>query len=93
MASDAQSISEFKRDTSKVAARLKKSGKPLVLTVNGKAEMVVQDAKAYQRLQELAALAERAEMKAFLDESMEDIKNGNTVPAREFLESLKKMKL
>jgi len=30
--------------------QIKKSGHPLVLTVNGKAEAVVQDAASYQRL-------------------------------------------
>ena len=58
IANDIQSLSTFKRDTAKVAARLKQTGKPLVLTVNGKAEMVVQDAAAYQRLLDLAALAD-----------------------------------
>jgi hypothetical protein len=32
--------------------RLKLSGRPEVLTINGKAELVVQDAAAYQRLLE-----------------------------------------
>ena len=88
IANDIQSLSTFKRDTAKTAARLKKSGKPLVLTVNGKAEMVVQDAAAYQRLLDLAAAAERAEMAAFLKDSRADIEAGQTLPAKTFLESL-----
>jgi hypothetical protein len=36
---------------------LKKTGKPAVLTVHGQAEVVVQDAEAYQRLLDLAANA------------------------------------
>jgi PHD/YefM family antitoxin component YafN of YafNO toxin-antitoxin module len=92
IANDIQSLSTFKRDTAKMAARLKQSGKPIVLTVNGKAEMVVQDAAAYQRLLELAALAEKAEMAAFLKQSREDIEKGRTLPGRKFLESLGKKK-
>lgn len=92
IANDIQSLSTFKRDTAKVAARLKKTGKPVVLTVNGKAEMVVQDAAAYQRLLELAARAEQAEMAAFLGASRADIDAGRTVPARKFVESLGKKK-
>lgn len=87
-ATDAEPVNTFKRDTAKIAARLKRSGKPLTLTVNGKPALVVQDAAAYQRLREAAALAEKAEMKAFLDEAMADIEAGRTVPALEFIESL-----
>jgi prevent-host-death family protein len=85
---DVESMAAFKRDTATVAARLKKSGKPLVLTVNGKEELVVQDAAAYRRLQELAALAAAAEMKAFLTRSRADIEAGITLPAVEFVKSL-----
>ncbi len=92
IANDIQSLSTFKRDTAKMAARLRETGRPMVLTINGKAEMVVQDAAAYQQLLELAALAEKAEMAAFLKKSREDIDKGRTVPARKFLESLGKKK-
>jgi len=57
--------------------------------VNGKAEVVVQDAAAYQRLLERA---EKAEMIEFLREAKADADAGRTVPAREFLESLGKKK-
>jgi prevent-host-death family protein len=91
IAKDIQSLSHFKRKTAEVVARMKKSGHPVVLTVNGKAELVVQDAAAYQRLRELA---EQVEMLIFLDESRKDIDAGRTVPAREALEKLaKKYKL
>lgn len=49
---DIQSLRTFKRDTAKVVRQLKKTGQPVVLTVNGKAELVVQNAKSYQRLLE-----------------------------------------
>ena len=45
-----QSLSNFKRNTSNAIAQMKQTGKPIVLTVNGKAEVVVQDAKSYQQL-------------------------------------------
>jgi len=47
---DIQSLSTFKRDTAKVVRQLKKTGQPIVLTVNGKAELIVQDAESYQKL-------------------------------------------
>ncbi len=44
------SLSEFQRNTKDLIRKLKKSGKPAVLTVNGQAEVVVQSAEAYQKL-------------------------------------------
>lgn len=85
IAKDIQSLSHFKRHTSQVMKQMRKSGHPVVLTVNGKAEVVVQDAAAYQRL---LALAERAEMMEFLREAKADADAGLTVPARQFLQSL-----
>ena len=90
IANDIQSMSTFKRETTKVVKRLKKTGKPVVLTVNGKAQVVIQDAAAYQQLLEDFARLERDEMRAFLEESRADMLAGRTVDAREFVESLGK---
>jgi len=87
IAKDIQSLSHFKRNTAEVVARMKQSGNPVVLTVNGKAELVVQDAVAYQRLLDLVG---RAEMLDFLEASRKDVEAGRTVPAREALEKLAK---
>src|SRR5437762_1757614 len=85
IAKDIQSLSHFKRNTADVITRMKQTGQPVVLTVNGAAEVVVQDAASYQRLLELA---ERAEMMDFLEESRKEIEAGRTLPAREALERL-----
>ena len=50
LANDIRSLSDFKRNTVALLDRLRETGGPLVLTVNGKAELVVQDAAAYQAL-------------------------------------------
>jgi prevent-host-death family protein len=89
IANDIHSLSHFKRKTADLMKRLKKTGNPLVLTVNDKPEVVVQDAAAYQRLRELA---DKAEMLEFLHQSKADADAGRTVPAGEFLESLGKKK-
>jgi prevent-host-death family protein len=47
------SLTNFKRNTPAFLDRLRESGQPMVLTVNGKAEVVVQDAASYQQLLEL----------------------------------------
>jgi prevent-host-death family protein len=85
IAKDIQSLSHFRRHTAELMKQMKESGNPVVLTVNGKAEVVVQDAAAYQRLMDLV---ERAEMMDFLRQAKADAEAGRTVPAREFLQSL-----
>ncbi|HMD87006.1 MAG TPA: type II toxin-antitoxin system Phd/YefM family antitoxin [Terriglobia bacterium] len=48
VAKDIHPLTAFKRQTAKFARLLKKSQRPLVLTVEGKARFVVFDAKAYE---------------------------------------------
>lgn len=82
------SLTNFKRRTNGYLARLRKSGEPLVLTVNGKAEVVVQDAAAYQKLVDAAARAEREEVVAAVRAGLADATAGRTKPARAALEGL-----
>jgi PHD/YefM family antitoxin component YafN of YafNO toxin-antitoxin module len=49
---DVCSLTDFQRNTRVHIERLKQTGRPEVLTVNGQAELVVQHAAAYQRLVE-----------------------------------------
>ena len=54
---DIRSVTDFQRNAKAHISRLKKTKAPMVLTVNGKAAVIVQDADAYQkfigRLEEL----------------------------------------
>jgi PHD/YefM family antitoxin component YafN of YafNO toxin-antitoxin module len=59
---------------------VKKTKKPLVLTINGKAEAVVQDAEANQRLLDIAAQADAREG---IRQGLEDVKKGRVRAARE----------
>lgn len=43
-------LTDFKRDTAAFRARLKKSGKPELLTVDGRPDLIVQDAAAYEKV-------------------------------------------
>lgn len=52
------SLSHFMQNSTEAIERLEKSGKPLVLTVNGEAKVIVQDAKSYQQLLDTIDLAE-----------------------------------
>jgi PHD/YefM family antitoxin component YafN of YafNO toxin-antitoxin module len=63
--------------------QLKKSKRPVVLTVKGKAAPVVQAAEAYQRLLDVAASADAEEG---IRQGLEDVKKGRKRPAREFFD-------
>lgn len=84
---DIDSLTAFQRNTKEHLRRLKKSRRPMVLTVNGKAELVVQDAESYQHL---AELAERAEAIAGIRRGLEDVRHGKTKPARQVLDEMRK---
>ncbi|MDR3634471.1 MAG: type II toxin-antitoxin system Phd/YefM family antitoxin [Isosphaeraceae bacterium] len=85
---DINSLSNFKRNTSEFLAQLKQTGHPVVLTINGKAELVVQDTASYQRLIELAEKAERMEI---LRASVEEMKAGKGIPAEDVLAEMRKI--
>lgn len=47
---DIRSLTDFQRHTKAHLKRLKASRRPTVLTVNGKAELIVQDASAFEEM-------------------------------------------
>lgn len=49
LANGIDSLTNFKRRTPYFLKQLRKSGKPVVLTINGKAEVIVQDVASYQK--------------------------------------------
>ncbi len=83
---DINSLSNFKRNTPEFLRQLKESGHPVVLTINGKAELVVQDSASYQKLIELADRAERMEA---LRASIDDMRAGKVVPAEDVLAEMR----
>ena len=78
---DIQSLSNFKRNTSGFIEQMKQTGQPVVLTVNGKAEIVVQDAISYQKLLDKI---EKLETIAGIKEGLADIESGQTRPLTKF---------
>ena len=77
---DIQSLTTFRRQSADFMKQLKKTKRPVVLTVNGKAAAIVQDAEAYQRLLDLAARADNEEA---IRQGLEAVKAGRTRPARQ----------
>jgi PHD/YefM family antitoxin component YafN of YafNO toxin-antitoxin module len=82
-----RSLTEFKRNTSEFLGNMKTTGKPMVLTVKGKAELVVQNAAAYERMLDLK---EEAGALAGIQRGLDDVKQGRTRPARVALERIRK---
>lgn len=66
-------LTDFLRNSKDHIGQLKASGKAEVLTVNGEAAVVVQDAKAYAMLHELAEQARQDER---LRQAIQAAKNG-----------------
>lgn len=84
LANDIRSLSDFKRNTVELLDRLRKTRHPLVLTINGKAELVVQDATAYQ------ALLDRIEAIEGIQRGLADVTAGRTKPARQVFDRLRR---
>ncbi len=79
---DIQSLTTFRRKSGDFMKQLKKTKRPVILTVKGKAAAVVQDAAAYQRLLDMAAVADSGEG---IRQGLADVKSGRSRPLREFL--------
>lgn len=84
LANDIRSLSDFKRNTAGLLDRLRKTGHPLVLTINGKAELVVQDAETYQ------ALLDRVEAIEAIQRGLSDVQAGRVKPARRVFDRLRR---
>jgi prevent-host-death family protein len=84
---DIQSLTTFRRRSGHFMRQLKKSKRPVVLTVKGKAEAVVQDADAYQRLLDIAA---RADVHEAIRQGIEDARRGRSRPAAEVFDALRR---
>jgi len=87
LSKDIRSLSDFKRNTSELLERMEESGEPMVLTVNGKAKLVVQDAASYQKLLESI---DQGEAVKGIRRGMDDVSAGRTKPARQALAEIRK---
>lgn len=83
---DINSLSNFKRNTTDFIARLKETKLPLVLTINGVSELVVQSAEGYQQLLERI---EYLETTAGIRQGLNELEKGQAVAAIPALETLR----
>jgi prevent-host-death family protein len=84
---DIQSLTTFRRRSGDFMKQLKKSKRPVVLTVKGKAAAIVQDAQAYQRLLDIAA---QADIEEGIRQGLADVAHGRTRPAKEVFDEIRR---
>jgi PHD/YefM family antitoxin component YafN of YafNO toxin-antitoxin module len=82
-----RSVTEFQRNIKDYVGRLKKKKTPLVLTVNGRAELIVQDAESYQVMLDRL---EHAETVAAIRRGVEQTGRGEAIPLEEAEKRLRK---
>jgi prevent-host-death family protein len=87
LSKDIRSLSDFKRNTSELMERMEESGEPMVLTVNGKAKIVVQDAASYQKLLESFDYGDTVKS---IRHGMDDVKQRRTKPAKRAFNEMRK---
>ena len=80
---DIHSITDLKRKTGKILEHLHQSGRPVILTINGKADAVLLDARLFEKY--LRAL----NMSQLLSQAESDISSKKTRPIRTFLRKFK----
>ena len=84
---DIQPMTTFRNNSAAFLDHIKATKRPLILTVNGKAAAVLQDADAYQHLLDLAAQADACEG---IKQGREDARIGRILPAREVFAAMRK---
>jgi prevent-host-death family protein len=83
---DIRSITDLKRNTNSILKQIHKTKRPVILTVNGKAEAVLMDAKEYEKINNAFNLLK------LLAPAEEDISNGKFTDARAFFKEFKRDK-
>ena len=84
---DIHPLSDFKRNTPKYLEQLRETGDPMVLTINGRAALVVMDTESYQEILDRLAYAEGL---AAIRKGVEEFDRGEGRPARKALEELRR---
>ena len=81
---DIHPLTAFKRSSADLMKRMKKTGRPLVLTINGKAEAVVLDPAVYQ------VVADQLDAVARIRRGLAQIDRGEGRPAEDVLDDLER---
>jgi prevent-host-death family protein len=81
---DIRSVTDLKRNTKEILRQVHRTKRPVVLTVNGKADAVLMDTKTYEKHLKAGNMAR------LLAVGEEDVESGRTRPIRSFLKDFKR---
>ena len=84
---DIHSLSDFQRNVKAHLKQMKKTGRPRILTIHGKAELIVQDTKSYQKLLDAV---ERLEAIEGIKRGLASLQRREGRPIEDALEDLRK---
>ena len=83
---DIRSVTELKRNTRAILDHLHATGRPVILTVNGKADSVLLDVRVYEKYLQAGNLAK------LIASAEQDVESGRTRPASAFVKEFKRAK-
>lgn len=83
LAEDIRSVTDLKRHTREILDQIHQTGRPVILTVNGRADAVILDAAVYERHLQAANLAR------LLVPAETEVAAGKTRSAKDFLNEFK----
>lgn len=81
---DIKTVSDLKKKTGDVFKQLHRTGRPIIVTVNGKPDAVLINVEVFER--KLKAL----NLSALIAEAETEVKERRTRPVRDFLKELKR---
>lgn len=81
---DIRSVTDLKRKTKEILNHIHRTQRPVVLTVNGRANAVLMDTKTYEKHLQAGNMAR------LLAPAEEDVAAGRTRPMRSFLKEFKR---
>lgn len=80
---DIKSVSDLKKETREIFKQMHSTGRPIIVTVNGKPDAVLLDVGVFERKMKTLNLG------VLLTEAETEVKKGRARPARDFLKELK----
>ena len=81
---DIKTVSDLKKNTNEIFKHMHDTGRPVVVTVNGKPDAILMDVDVFEK--KLKAL----NLGLLLAPAEKDVKDGHTRDARSFLKEIKK---
>ena len=83
---DIRSVTELKRNTREILDHLHATGRPIILTMNGRADSVLLDVRIYEKHLQAGNLAK------LIAPAEQDVEKGRTRSARAFLKEFSRAK-